>query len=362
MSQISSLGGGGGPAAGVSSLRGNDGISVLPIANNIDVIGNQGILFDGTTPGTLNLSFQYLNIVGVPSPGTGDLQFQGQGYLRPGNGVANLGDINLGPNSGNYVGVDTQNINIGYGAGTRGTTSNLNINIGFEAGVGLTTGTQNIFLGPYAGGFVVGNSITGSGNIGLGLSSLLQLTTGISNVALGPNSGGNITTGSYHIALGESSGPTTGALESTITIFGSATTSNTMILGFGSGTGSGELVRTIIHGIFGATIGAAVSGVIIDATGRLGTIVSSRRYKDNIVELTSSRVLELQPVAFNYISTGDASIGLIAEDVELIMPSLVVRNLANQVETVKYHDIPVLLLAEIKKLRAEMDLVKAKLA
>ena len=45
--------------------------------------------------------------------------------------------------------------------------------------------------------------------------------------------------------------------------------------------------------------------------------------------------------------------GLIAEEVAEVMPELVVFNEQNQPETVKYHILPSLLLAEVQRLERE---------
>ena len=88
--------------------------------------------------------------------------------------------------------------------------------------------------------------------------------------------------------------------------------------------------------------------VFIDANGQLGTIVSSRRYKENIQELTHSNVLnKLHPVSFTYKTdiTKQKHYGLIAEEVALVAPELVIFNKQNLPETVAYHHLPPLLLS-----------------
>jgi len=77
-----------------------------------------------------------------------------------------------------------------------------------------------------------------------------------------------------------------------------------------------------------AVFSKAVSGValMIDGTGLIGTVASSRRYKDNIVPLSdfSSRILQLNPVRFVYKASGCGDWGLIAEDVADVIPEIVV--------------------------------------
>jgi hypothetical protein len=63
--------------------------------------------------------------------------------------------------------------------------------------------------------------------------------------------------------------------------------------------------------------------------------------------------MQLRPVTFRYRShpaDPDAKeFGLIAEEVHEVMPALVVRSANGEIETVKYHELPVLLLNELQK-------------
>ena len=73
--------------------------------------------------------------------------------------------------------------------------------------------------------------------------------------------------------------------------------------------------------------------------------------------------MSFRPVVFNYKSDESKikKYGLIAEVVEKIMPDLVAYDVDGQVETVKYLDLPVLLLNEIQKLSARIKLLEEKL-
>lgn len=83
----------------------------------------------------------------------------------------------------------------------------------------------------------------------------------------------------------------------------------------------------------------------------------SRRTKDDIADLgyTSRAILKLRPVQFTYrqpFADGSRPVqyGLIAEEVAEIMPELVARSRNGDIETVKYHVLPTLLLAEVQRL------------
>jgi len=95
--------------------------------------------------------------------------------------------------------------------------------------------------------------------------------------------------------------------------------------------------------------------MFVDNVGKLGTVPSSRRFKENIIDLKdkSSNIFKLRPVNFNYIADEKKieQVGLIAEEVEDIFPNLVVRDKNNLVQSVKYQDLPILILNEVQKLR-----------
>jgi hypothetical protein len=125
-------------------------------------------------------------------------------------------------------------------------------------------------------------------------------------------------------------------------------------------SGTGGITAT---GVFGVVSGGAVP-VVINAAGLLGTVVSSKRFKHDIKDIpyASSSVLDLRPVTFVY--NGDLEerkqYGLIAEEVEEILPDLVVRNEDGEIETVQYHILPVLLLNEIKKLNERIAILESR--
>ena len=73
-------------------------------------------------------------------------------------------------------------------------------------------------------------------------------------------------------------------------------------------------------------------GVIVDTNGHLGTVVSSKRFKEEIkpMDKASEAILALQPVTFRYKHELDPNdipqFGLVAEEVEKVNPDLVARD------------------------------------
>jgi trimeric autotransporter adhesin len=135
-------------------------------------------------------------------------------------------------------------------------------------------------------------------------------------------------------------------------VTGVANESATMYLGK-----IGTQTKTVIAGIRGATtINNDAIAVMIDSAGQLGTMSSSRRFKEDIHDMAdmSRRLFQLRPVTFRYKKAyGDGSkpiqYGLIAEEVADAFPELAVRNANGEVETVHYETLNVLLLNELKK-------------
>ena len=94
---------------------------------------------------------------------------------------------------------------------------------------------------------------------------------------------------------------------------------------------------------------------MIDSTGKLGTVVSSARFKNQIkpMDKASEAILALKPVTFRYKEEldpdGMPQFGLIAEEVEKVNPDLVVRDEDGKVTTVRYEAVNAMLLNEFLK-------------
>jgi hypothetical protein len=117
----------------------------------------------------------------------------------------------------------------------------------------------------------------------------------------------------------------------------------------------GTHTNATIAGINGNIVTAG-STVLVNATGQLGTIVSSGRFKEAVEDMgeASDSLMALRPVRFRYRKDagGDGhtqEYGLIAEEVAAVAPELVVYDEKGQPFTVKYHEMAPMLLNEIKK-------------
>jgi len=109
-----------------------------------------------------------------------------------------------------------------------------------------------------------------------------------------------------------------------------------------------------IGNIFGST---SVNGVavLVNSNGRLGTMTSSARYKNEIKPMAkeSEALFSLTPVTFRYKkeidSAGIQQLGLIAEDVEKVNPDLIVRDQEGKPYSVRYDQVNAMLLNEFLK-------------
>lgn len=256
----------------------------------------------------------------------------------------------IGVNSLLLSTADIDNVAVGFDALQNCNGGNSNTGIGRRGGGSITTGDENTAVGMQS---MYGSAgVTGSQNSALGNGALAALTSGTFNTCLGYTAGGSQTTGSSSVYINSN---------------GVAAESNTLRVGAGAGAGSLQLNRAFVHGIRGITTAAADAiNVLISSTGQLGTVSSSIRYKENVVDMgdASSSLLSLRPVTFDFIGkpSHKRQVGLIAEEVKEIMPDLVVHNMEGEVESVKYHDLPALLLNELQKAIKRIEVLESKLA
>ena len=216
-----------------------------------------------------------------------------------------------------------------------------------------TTGSQNAADGVFA----LGNNTDASQNTATGFEALIFNTTGASNTSVGYNSLLNNTTGSNNIALGASAGMnlTTGNFNIDIGNPGVASESRAIRIGT-----TGTHARTFIAGISGATVPDGV-GVIVGANGKLGTVVSSARFKHEIkpMDEASEAILALKPVTFRYNREVDPEgipqFGLVAEEVEKVNPDLVARDEQGKPFTVRYEAVNAMLLNEFLKAHRKLE-------
>jgi len=230
----------------------------------------------------------------------------------------------------------------GYNTLFSNTNGRLNTAIGLEALYSNATGTDNTAVGVNALFF----NTTGNNNTASGYSALFN-NTGSGNIALGASAGENLTTGSNNIDIGNR---------------GVAAESNAIRIGR-----KGTHEATFIAGISGVPVAGGVT-VIVNANGRLGTIVSSERFKKEIKPMgkASEAILALQPVTFRYKEEldpdGIPQFGLVAEQVEKVNPDLVARDDQGKPYMVRYEAVNAMLLNEFLKEHRKVEEQEATIA
>lgn len=385
MSQAGSFRQGSGPfpPTVLETLTGDVGGAVPATLNNIDVLGGDNINTEGN-PGISTLFINLNETIRWPET----------------NAAGTVGAIYL-QGSGGAGGVIFMHNYSAFGANAMCTF------LGLNAGGNLTTvGPDNTGLGANCLQNLAGNPLFAGGNTAVGAGALALLETGGSNCALGNDclaaliggfnnvaagdsalislQAGDINDSSYNVAVGTEAArflltgrnnTMIGSGDGTV-IFaaGEAYTSNessnilinnpgvigdnnTIRIGV-DGNATGEIDQTFIAGIYGRMVGATNAPVIVDDVGQLGTAVSSKRFKKDIQPMReddSEALMQLRPVSFrmiNHASDAPKQFGLIAEEVEEILPYLVIRDADNQPFSVKYEQLPVFLLNELQKQHA----------
>ena len=179
------------------------------------------------------------------------------------------------------------------------------------------------------------------------MSALSEVTTGTDNIGIGFNAGLGLTTGSSNIYVGG--------------LAGSASESSTIRIGSGQN-------RDLPRGYQRRRHASGGIPVLINAAGRLGTTTSSARFKEQITPLGDSlraKIQALGPVSFVYrpeFDDGSRQIqyGLIAEEVADTFPELLVLDADGRPQTVRYHLLTPLLLAEVQRLERERDALESR--
>ena len=217
------------------------------------------------------------------------------------------------------------NTAIGLSALVTNTTGNSNTATGFDA-LFSSTGDANTADGAAS----LASNTTGSNNTAIGVSALRTNTSGSNNITVGFGAGVNLSTGDNNIDIGNE---------------GVRDESNTIRIGT-----QGTQTETFIAGISDAAIGGME--VRVNQNGRLGTVPSSKRFKEVIkpMDKASEVLLALRPVTFRYKPEidprGVPQFGLVAEDVEAVNPDLVVRDKQGKPYTVRYEAVNAMLLNE----------------
>jgi Chaperone of endosialidase len=269
--------------------------------------------------------------------GTGALLSNTTGGNNTANGVLALfnntiGVENTACGSGALLsnGAGNENTATGFHALFSNTSGIGNTAVGWEALSSNGIGGANTAIGRLA----LSSLAAGNGNTAIGHSALINCT-GAGNIAVGSAAGDDVTTASNVICIGSLG----------------ANVNNSCFIGF-------------IRGI--QTVNNDAIPVLIDSAGQLGTISSSRRFKDDIMPMdkASEAILALNPVTFHYKNdkTDRPEFGLIAEEVAEVNPDLVVRDGNGEIYTVRYDQVNAMLLNEFLKEHKKVEKLESVVA
>lgn len=225
---------------------------------------------------------------------------------------------------------------IGYFGLLHNTSGKSNTASGAAAAFRNTSGKENTADGVSA----LFTNKTGSGDIGIGVDALENLNQGGSDIAIGNKAGAalkEVATESNNIDIANAGV----AADAGTTRIGTETTQT----------------RAFLAGVSGVSIAGPANGVLVNASGQLGTATSSSaRLKQEVRGLGTSagRVLGLRPVSYRYKrayaqGSDQLQYGLIAEQVARLFPALVQYERNGKPGGVYYQELPVLLLAQLQR-------------
>jgi hypothetical protein len=291
----------------------------------------------------------------------------------------------------------------GSGSGLTGTAASLSIG-GNAATLTNTTSSANTnFVLPMMNGnsMLTGSATYNPATNTLSAGSFSGAGTGLTGSAAGLNVGGsaascpaNAVTGSTLAAGVTASSLTSVGTLGNLTVSGATTTNGINLSGNIFGTSSGfaftispDPLATFTSAgyiqLFGSTAGAhvnigaagvntlVITGTSAAVTGTMSvsstvtatgfTVSSDRNKKENIRVIVDAQevVQSLNGVRYDWKADGTPSAGVIAQDVEVMMPELVITA-DDGSKGVNYNGLIGVLIEEVKALRKEVEILKAR--
>jgi len=236
-----------------------------------------------------------------------------------------------------------------------GSTAGLNLAIDTNEIIARNNGAASpLYLNLGSGTTFVGSDLSVGQHVYLGDSQQIRL--GASNDLILEHNGSNgvITNNTNHLYLQNTADDKDIYLQ---TDNGSGGVTN-YFMADGS-TGEAKMYHYGSEKFATKTGGAEVTGDFT-ATGNV-TAYSDERLKENIkpIENAVDKVKQLRGVTYDWKETGKASVGVIAQEVEVVLPELVVEN--EEYKSVDYGKLTSVLIEAIKDQQKQIDELKAKL-
>lgn len=291
-------------------------------------------------------------------------------YTDPGAGsvdnvwVGGAGHLTLNTNITGTVGIgfealpvvdDTfgHHVVIGYRACNKVTTAPMQTVVGSRGFFNLTVGGTG-----------------GDGNTGMGCEVGFTATACSGNALFGQRSGYEITTGDFNSLFGHQSTTTSDITEGSFNIIlgsynapvGGPTVDDEINIGAFNSAGVLQSNACYIAGISGQTAAGGVA-VFVNGSHKLGTAVSSIRFKENIQPMgyMTEKLMQLNPVTYTLKKDKDKNQewGLIAEEVEKIFPELVVYDDDGKPFQLRDHYFKYFMIKVMQEQQKEIEALKA---
>jgi hypothetical protein len=154
-----------------------------------------------------------------------------------------------------------------------------------------------------------------------------------------------------------------------LTIFGGSNSSIGLTNGTSGQKGTfsydGETINIINNSTTGSiAVTARTQGVVLFANGSSWTSMSDESTKTDLIPIVDglNKVVSLRALTGRYKTDeeGKSRAFLIAQDVQSVLPEAVTKNLENDKLMLSYTDVIPLLVASIKELKNELDILKTK--
>ena len=192
------------------------------------------------------------------------------------------------------------------------------------------------------------------GELGMGNGAPVNYGTGTFNLHIARCQGGAVSRGYITIARDDNNGSVRQQINGWSSLF------DYVICGDGGGSNSNA---TWIQQVY-CSYAAPVSSLVISSTGyvtmRIGYGTSDQRIKTNIKTIDNAlwKVQQLRGVEYNDIKLGSRHIGLIAQEVEHIIPEVVTTNKNDDLKSIAYGNLVGLLIEAIKEQQEEINSIK----
>jgi len=273
----------------------------------------------------------------------------------------------------------SDNIFVGESSGKNTTSGNNNNFLGFYAGKCNTTGCNNNFFGENAGC----NNTIGCYNNLLGSQAGRLNTTGCYNNIIGAQAGRfndsgsynnffgryagrSNTSGSHNIFLGWCAGNTNTLGSCNIAIgydveLSIPTGSNQLAIGVGATSwiaGDSSFNVTVSTASTFSSSGVVVSG-IVTATDFNSTSDAKLKTNVQIIPDPLEKVLQINGVSFNWIKDNKPSMGVIADNIQEVLPELVTDS---DPKTVNYNGLIGLLIEVVKEQQTQINSLNERLS